>query len=56
MTKRAPTGQHVKMFKQVRALPAQMKEKVYPKQVTPEKSVERYSELKFGIFETIFAA
>ena len=31
LTIRAPTGQHVKMFKQVRAPPAHVKERAYPK-------------------------
>ena len=31
LTSRAPTGQQVKMFKQVRALPAHVKERAFPK-------------------------
>ena len=46
----APTGQHVKMFKQVRSPPD------YPKQVTQEGDIERYGELRFRIDKTIFAA
>ena len=54
MTSTAPTGQHVKMIKQVRAPPAHVKEKAYPKKVTLE--AERYDELNFRIYEAIFAA
>ena len=53
---RAPTGQHVKMFKQVRAPPAHVKERAYPKQVAQEGDVERYGDLNFKIDEIIFAA
>ena len=34
MTIRAPTGQNVKMIKQMRAPPAHVKERAYPKTVT----------------------
>ena len=56
LTKRAPIGQHVKMFKQVRAPPAQEKERVYPKQITQEGDAEQNDGLKFRLDETIFAA
>ena len=56
LTSRATTGQHVKMFKQVRAPPAHVKERAYPKIVTQRGDVERYGELNFRIDETIFAA
>ena len=56
MTRRAPTGQHVKIFKQMRAPSAQVKERAYPKQVAQEGDVERYGELQFKIHETFFAA
>ena len=36
LTTRAPIGQHVKMFRQVKAPPGQVKEKAYPKQVNQE--------------------
>ena len=54
--KRAPTGKSVKNLKQVRALPTLVKERVYPKQDVQEGDVERYSDLKFKIDETIFTA
>ena len=56
MTIRAPTGQHVKMIKQMRAPPAHVKERAYPKTVTIVCDAERHGELKFRIDETIFAA
>ena len=56
LTTRAPTGQHVKMFKQVRAPPAHVKERAYPKQVAQEGDVERFGDLNFKIDEIIFAA
>ena len=34
LTTRAPIGQHVKMFKQIRAPPGHVKDRAYPKQVT----------------------
>ena len=52
---RAPAGQHVKMFKQVRAPPSHVKERAYPKQLAYEGDVERYGELKFQTDQTIFA-
>ena len=55
LTTSAPIGQHVKMFKQVRAPPSHFKEEAYPKQVAQEEDVERYGELKFRMDETIFA-
>ena len=42
LTTRAPIGQHVKMFKQVRAPPSHVKERAYPKQKAQEGDVERY--------------
>ena len=42
LTTRAPIGQHVKMFKQVRAPPSHVRERAYPKQVSEESVVERY--------------
>ena len=53
---RAPTGQHVKMFKQVRVPPAHVKERAYPKKLAQEGDAERYGKLKFRIDEIIFAA
>ena len=47
----------IKMFKQVRAAPAHVKARAYPKKVPiREGNDERYDELKFRIDETIFAA
>ena len=34
LTTRAPNGQHVKIFKQVRVPPSHVKERAYPKQIT----------------------
>ena len=42
---RAPIGQHVKIFRQVKAPPGHVKEKAYPKQVNREGDVQRYGEL-----------
>ena len=56
LTSRAPTGQHVNIFKQVRALSAHVKERAHPKIEAQEVDAERYGELKFRIDETIFAA
>ena len=56
LTTRAPIGQHVKMFKQVRAPPSHVKERAYTKQVAQEGDVERHRELKFRMDETIYAA
>ena len=57
VTTRAPIGQHVKTFRQVKAPPGHMKERVYPKQVNQEGDVQRYDELKaIKKNETIFAA
>ena len=39
---RAPIGQHVKMFKQLKTPPGQVKEKVYPNQVNQKGDVQRY--------------
>ena len=44
------------MFKQVRAPPAHLKQRAYPKSVAQECDVERYGDLKLRIHETIFAA
>ena len=56
LTTRSPVGQHVKVFKQVRAPLSHVKERAYPKQVAQEGNVERYGELKIQKDETIFAA
>ena len=47
MTSRAPTGQHVKIFKQVRASPAHVKERAYPKIVAQVGDAESCGKLKF---------
>ena len=44
------------MFKQVRAPPAHVKERAYPKQVKQEGDLEQYAYFKFKVEETIFAA
>ena len=57
LTTRAPIGQHVKMFRQVKAPPGHVKERSYPKQVNQEGAVQRYGGLKaIKKDETIFAA
>ena len=57
MTTRAPIGQHVKMFRQIRALPGHVKERAYPKQVAQEGDLQRYGGLKAVMKdENIFAA
>ena len=57
LTTRAPIGQHVKRFRQIKAPPGHVKERVYPKQVNQEGDVLRYGELKaIKKNETIFAA
>ena len=57
LTTRAPIGQHVKMFRQVKAPPGHVKERAYPKQVNLEGDVQRYRGLKaIKKYETIFAA
>ena len=57
LTTRATIGQHVKMFKQIRAAPCHVKERAYPKQVTQEGDVQRYGGMKMiRKEETIFAA
>ena len=54
---RAPIGQHVKMFRQLKTPPGHVKERVYPKQVNQEGDAQRYGELKaIKKDETIFAA
>ena len=40
LTTRAPIGQHVKMFRQVKAPPGHVKERAYPKQVNQEGDVQ----------------
>ena len=57
LTTRAPIGQHVKMFRQVKAPPSHVKERAYPKQVNQEGDAQRYGGLKaIKKDETIFAA
>ena len=57
LTTSAPIGQHVKMFRQVKAPPGHVKERAYPKQVNQEGDVQRYGALKaIKKDETIFAA
>ena len=57
LTTRAPIGQHVKMFRQVKAPPGHVKERAYPKQVNQEGDAQRYGGLKaIKKDETIFAA
>ena len=46
MTSRAPSRQHVKMFKQERAPSAKVKEGANPNKVAQEGDGERYGELK----------
>ena len=54
---RAPIGQHVKMFRQVKAPQGLVKERAYPKQVNQEGDVQRYGGLQaIKKDETIFAA
>ena len=54
---RAPFGQHVKMFRQLKTPLGHVKERVYPKQVNQEGDVQRYGGLKaIKKDETIFAA
>ena len=54
---RAPIGQHVKMFRQLKTPPGHVKERVNPKQVNQEGDVQRYDGLKaIKKDETIFAA
>ena len=57
LTTRALIGQHVKMFRQVKAPPGHVKERAYPEQVNQESDVQRYGGLKaIKKDETIFAA
>ena len=57
LTSRAPIGQHVKMFRQIRAPPGHVKERAYPKQLAQEGDVQRFGGLKtIRKEETIFAA
>ena len=54
---RAPIGQHVKKFRQLKTPPGHVKERVYTKQVNQEGDAQRYGELKaIKKDETIFAA
>ena len=54
---RAPIGQHVKMFRQLKTPPGHVKERVYQKQVNQEGDVQRYGGLNaIKKDETIFAA
>ena len=56
LTTREPIGQQVKMFRQVKAPPGHVKERVYPKHVNQEGDVQRYGGLKaIKKDETIFA-
>ena len=59
LTTRALIGQHVKMFRRLKAPPGQVKERerAYPKQVNQEGDFQRYGGLKpIKKDETIFAA
>ena len=57
LTTMTPIGQHVKMFKQIRAPPCHVEERAYPKQVTQEGDVQRSGWTKMiRKDETIFAA
>ena len=56
LTMRAPMGQHVKMFKQLRAPQSLVKERAYPKQVIQDGDVESYGGMKFRKDEAIFKA
>ena len=57
LTTRAPIGQQVKMFRQIKAPQGHVKERAYPKQVNKEGDVQRYGGLKaIKKAETIFAA
>ena len=57
LTTRASIGQHVKMFKRIKASPGHVKERAYPKQENQEGDVQRYGGLKaIKKVETIFAA
>ena len=57
LTKRAPIGQHVKMFRQVATPPSHVKDRTYPKLVSQDGDVQRYGGLKaIKKDETIFAA
>ena len=54
---RAPIGQHVKMFRQLKTPPGHVKERLYPRQVNQEGDVQRYGGLKAIKKDgTIFAA
>ena len=54
---RAPIGQYVKIFRQLKTPPGHVKERVYPKQVNQEGDVQRYGGLKaIKKDENIFAA
>ena len=54
---RAPIGQHVKMFRQLKTPPGHVKERAYPEQVNQEGDAQTYGELKaIEKDDTIFAA
>ena len=54
---RAPIGQHVKLFRQIKAPPGHVKEEAYPEQENQDDDVQRYGGLKaIKKDETIFAA
>ena len=56
LTTRAPFGQHVKMFRQVKAPPSHVKEGAYSKQVNHKGDAQRYDGIKATKKdETIFA-
>ena len=57
LTTRAPSGQHVKIFRQLTTPPGHVKERVYPKLVNQDGDAQRYGGLKaIKKDETIFAA
>ena len=57
LTTRAPIGQQVIFFRQIKAPPGHVKERAYPKQVNQEGDVQRCGRLKaIKKDETIFAA
>ena len=57
MITRAPIGQDVKMFRQLKTTPGHVKERVCPKQKNQEDGVQRYGRLKaIKKDETIFNA
>ena len=57
LTTRAPIGQHVKIFRQVKTTPGHVKKRAYPKKVNQEGDLPRYAVLKaIRKDETTFAA